>query len=162
MAAPARLGAAGLHRPGPQAPLSLRTRVFRRRATLDCLLAAGADPSWDPELALRAAQISALRRRHTLGDSLERAVWEAHRPPRWDCRAPLNRRAVRSATPELSALALDLRLDAAPAAQGVALATQLLRNPSSPLYAHGGGEALRAAAVIAHQALSQSAAVVQD
>jgi hypothetical protein len=72
----------------------------------------------------------------------------------------LDRRAVRTATPELLALALDLTVEAAPAAQGVALATQIVREPSSPLYSPGGGEALRAAAVIARRALVQSA--VQD
>jgi hypothetical protein len=153
MAAPARLGAAGLHRPDPLAPLSLRARVFLRRGKLDGLLAAGADPSWDPELGLRAAQISTPRNRRVIANSLERAVWEAHRRVRWGCTAPLDRRAVRAAAPELSALALDLTVDAAPAAQGVALATQLLRDPSSPLYLPGEGEALRVGAVIARRAL---------
>ena len=157
MAASASLGAAGLDRSDTQAPLALRARVFRRRATLDCLLAAGADPSWDRELALRAAQIGAPRSRRALAASLQRAVWEAHEPPHWDCRAPLDRRAVRAATPELSALALELTLEAAPAAQGIALATQLLRDPRSPIYAPGGEEALRAAAVIARRALVQPA-----
>ena len=160
MAASARLGAAGLHRPDAPSTLSLRAHVFVRRRTLDALLAAGADPSWDPEMGLRASQISAPRARRALAGSLEQAVWEAHRPPFWDCRAPLDRRAVRTATPELLALALDLTVEAAPAAQGVALATQIVREPSSPLYSPGGGEALRAAAVIARRALVQSA--VQD
>jgi hypothetical protein len=127
--------------------------VFVRRGRLDRLLAAGADPSWDPELGLRARQISAPRRRRALAESLERAVSEAHRPPRWTCAAPLDRRAVRKAAPELSALALDLAAEDAPAAQGVALATQLLRDPDSPLYAPGGGEALRAGASVARMAL---------
>jgi hypothetical protein len=153
MAASARLGAALPHEPDTHAPLSLRARVFVRHGKLDALLAAGADPSWDPELALRARQISAARRRRALAKSIERAVWEAHRPPRWTCAAPLDRRAVRRATPELSALALDLNVEAAPAAQGVALATQLLRDPDSPLYAPGGAEALRVGARVARRAL---------
>ena len=130
--------------------------MLLRRRTFDALLAAGADPSWDPELGLRASQISAPRARRALADSLEQAVREAHRPPSWDCRAPLDRRAVRTATPELLALALDLTVEA-PAAQGVALATQIVRDASSPLYSPGGAEALRAAAVIARRALVQSA-----
>jgi len=153
MAATARMGAAPPRRPDPHAPLSLRARVFIRRGKLDGLLAAGADPSWDPELGLRARQISAPDRRRALAESIERAVWEAHRPPRWSCAAPVDRRAVRRATPELSALALELTLEAAPAAQGVALATQLLRDPDSPLYAPGAGEALRVGAVVARRAL---------
>jgi hypothetical protein len=155
MAASVRLGAARLRRSDPHAPWSLRARVFVRRGKLDRLLAAGADPSWDPELGLRARQITIPRRRRTLAESLERAVWEAHRPPRWTCTAPLDRRAVRKATPELSALALDLTLEAAPAAEGVALATQLLRDPDSPLYAPGRGEALRVGAVVARRALGE-------
>lgn len=153
MAAPARLGAAPPRRPVPHTPLALRARVFIRRGRLDRLLAAGADPSWDPELGLRARQITTPRRRRTLAKSLARAVWEAHRPARWACTAPLDRRAVRKATPELSALALDLTVEAAPAAQGVALATQLLRDPDSPLYAPGGGDALRDGASVARRAL---------
>jgi hypothetical protein len=156
MAAPARRGAARPRRPDPHAPLALRARVFVRCGKLDRLLAAGADPSWDPELGLRARQISTPRRRRTLAKSIERAVWEAHRPSRWTCTAPLDRRAVRKATPELSALALELMAQPAAAAQGVALATQLLRDPDSPLYAPGGGEALRSGAVVACRALREA------
>jgi hypothetical protein len=156
MAASARLGAARLRRPDPHAPWSLRARVFVRRGKLDRLLAAGADPSWDPELGLRARQISAPRRRRALAEGIERAVWEAHRPPRWSCAAPLDRRAVRTATPELGTLALELAIQPAPAAQGVALATQLLRDPDSPLYAPGAGEALRIGAVVACRALREA------
>jgi hypothetical protein len=156
MAAPARLGAASPRRPDPRAPVALRARVFVRRRKLDGLLAAGADPSWDPELGLRARQISAPERRHALAESIERAVWEAHRPPRWSCTAPLDRRAVRTATPELTALALELTIQPAPAPQGIALATQLLRDPESPLYAPGAGEALRVGAVVACRALGEA------
>jgi hypothetical protein len=153
MAAPARLGAAPPRRPDPHTPLALRARVFIRRGKLDGLLAAGADPSWDLELGLRARQISAPRRRRALAKSIERAVWEAHRPSRWTCTVPLDRRAVRRATPELTALAVELTVQAAPAAQGVALTTQLLRDPDSPLYARGGGDALRVGASVARRAL---------
>jgi hypothetical protein len=156
MAAPARLGAAPPRRPDPHPPLSLRARVFIRRGRLDGLLAAGADPSWDMELGLRARQISAPRRRRALAKGIERAVWEAHRPSRWTCAAPLDRRAVRRATPELTALAVELTVQAAPAAQGVALATQLLRDPDSPLYLPGAGEALRVGAVVARRALGEA------
>ena len=127
--------------------------MFLRRGKLDGLLAAGADPAWDPELRLRAAQISARRARRVVASGLEHAVWEAHRPPRWSCAAPLDRRAVRASTAELSALVVALIVEAAPAAEGIALATQLLRDPSSPLYAPGDAKALRFGAVVARQAL---------
>jgi hypothetical protein len=133
--------------------VGMRARVFLRRGRLDALLAAGADPSWDPELGLRAAQLSAPGRRWALAGGLERVVWDARRPPRWDCRAPVDRRAVRAASSELSALAFELAVVTAPSAQGIALASQLLCHPDSPLYATGGGPALRAGAVLAREAL---------
>jgi hypothetical protein len=156
MAESARAGAAPPRRSDPHAPLALRARVRVRRGKLDGLLAAGADPSWDPELGLRAGQISAPRRRRALAKSIERAVWEAHRPPRWSCTAPLDRRAVRTATPDLCALALELTVQPTLRAQGVALATQLLRDPDSPLYAPGAGEALRTGALVARRALGEA------
>ena len=132
---------------------ALRAQVFLRRGMLDRLLAAGGDPGWDETLTLRAAQVTAARRRRTLADSLERAVRDAHRHPRWTCAAPLDREAVRAAAPELCALAEELAENPAPAAQGVALAEQLLRDPGSPLYAPGDEDALRAGAAIAREAL---------
>jgi hypothetical protein len=128
-------------------------RVFARRRALDGLLAAGADPSWDPELELRAKQIGAPRRRRALACGLERAVREAHEPWRWTSAVPPDRGAVRAAGAELRALAHDLAEQPAPAAQGVALAAQLLCDPVSPLYAPGGGEALRDGAEVARGAL---------
>jgi hypothetical protein len=127
--------------------------VFIRRGTLDRLLAAGGDPCWDPELALRAAQVTAVGRRRALAKGLERVVRDAHRPPRWTCAAPLDRRAVRAAAPALRALAAGLTEATAPGPQGVALVDQLLRDPGSPLYAPGDEDALRECARIAGQAL---------
>jgi hypothetical protein len=141
------------------ATLSLRARVLLRRGMLDSLLAAGADPSWDPELGLRAEQISTPRTRRTLAASLERAVSDAQRPPRWTCSAPLARRAIRKAAPELRALAARLIAERAPSPQGVALASQLLRDPGSPLYAPGGEEALRFGARLARRSLGRATRV---
>ena len=138
-------------------PMMLRARVFLRRGMLDRLLAAGAERYWDPELALRAAQVTAPRKRRALSKSLVRAVRDAHRPPRWTCAAPLDREAVRAVGPELRALAAGLVEDAAPAAQGISLAGQLLREPDSPLYAPSDEDALREGVLIAWQALAQSA-----
>ena len=135
----------------------MRIRVFFRRATLDRLLAAGMDPAWDPELRLRAAQITAAKRRCALSASLQAAVRDAHRPPRWSAAVPLARGAVLAAADELRLLAGCLAEPTAPAAQGVALAGQIVRDPCSPLYAPGSPEALRAAARIAHRALDRPA-----
>lgn len=142
-----------MRRPGAHQAVWLRLRVFVRRGTLDRLLAAGMDPAWDPELRLRAAQITTAQRRCALSASLQNAVRAAHRPPRWTAAVPLARSAVREAAPELRLLAECLAGIAAPTPQGVALAAQLVRDPRSPIYAPGNPEALCAAARIAHQAL---------
>jgi hypothetical protein len=148
--------AAGGPRRGPSpAPLALRARVFLRRRTLDRLLAAGADPAWDPELALRAARVSVPRRRRALADSLLRAVRDADRPPRWSCAVPLDRGAVQAAAPELRALAAALLDEAAPRPQAITLAEQLLRDPGSPLYAPSDEDVLRESARIAREALKR-------
>ena len=132
----------------------MRARVFLRRGMLDRLLAAGADPAWDPELGIRAAQIMSVNRRRALAVTLEATVRDAHRPPRWSAAVPLARGAVRAAAYELHLLAGCLAEAAAPAPQGVALAKQLVRDPNSPLFAPGDHHALRAAARIAHRALN--------
>jgi hypothetical protein len=121
---------------------------------LDRLLAAGSDPCWDPELTLRAAQVTAIERRRALAKGLERVVGDAHRPPRWTCSAPVDRRAVRATAPALRALAASLTEAAAVSPQGIALVEQLLRDPGSPLYAPGDEDALRECARIARQALA--------
>jgi hypothetical protein len=125
-----------------------------RRGILDRLLAAGMDPALDPELRLRAAQITEAKRRCALSASLQDAVRATHRPPRWSAAVPLARSAIREAAPELRLLAECLAGIAAPAPQGVALTAQLVRDPSSPLYTPGSPEALTAAARIAHRALN--------
>ncbi len=119
---------------------------------LDRMLAAGGEPHWDPELTLRAAQVTSARRRQALAEGFERVIRDAHRPARWTCAAPLDRSAVRAAAPLLGALAAGLT-DARAAPQGIALADQLLRDPGSPLYAPGDEEALSECARIACNAL---------
>jgi hypothetical protein len=134
--------------------LLLRARVLLWSRRLDRLLAAGVDPSWAPELELRAAQVTSWRRRRHLALSLDAAVSEAHRPPRWSCAAPLDRNAVRAAAPALLALAAGLAADIRPGAQGVELAKQLVTDSSSPLYAPGDEQELREMAQIARHALA--------
>jgi hypothetical protein len=124
-----------------------------RRGVLDRLLAAGADPCWDPELTLRAAQISAPRRRRALEKSLGQAVRDAHRPGRWTCAAPIARSAIRATAPELRALAAEVSREPAPPPQAIALTDQLVRDPGSPLYAPGNEGALRETVRIARSSL---------
>jgi hypothetical protein len=78
---------------------------------------------------------------------------EANRPPRWSCGAPLDRRAVRAAAPTLLALVAALAAEAGPAAQGGALAAQLVSDADSPPYAPGDRDALREIAAIARRSL---------
>lgn len=146
--------AGGPSQSGRRPSLLLRTRVLLRRATLDRLLAAGVDPSWTPELELRAAQVTAWRKRRPLARSLDSAVSDAHHRASWSCKAPLNRPAVRAAAPALLALAADLAADGRPGVQGVELAKQLVTDSRSPLYAPGNEEGLRQMAQIARRALA--------
>lgn len=148
---------AASHRSARSWGVGLRARVFLRRGTLDRLLAAGGDPCWHPELALRASQVTARSQRRALAEGINRAVRDAHRPARWTCAAPLDRRAVRAAAGELRALAACVAEAATPAAQGISLAGQLLRDPCSPMYAPGDEDALREGARIARQALGYEA-----
>ena len=134
------------------ARLLLRARVLLKRHLLDGLLAAGADPSWGPELTLRAAQITDLHSRRALADGFARAVCEAHALPRWSCTAPIDRPAVRRGA-RASRACSQPHAEAPAAAQGVALASQLLRNPCSPLFRPGDEHALRVGAEIARRAL---------
>jgi hypothetical protein len=152
-----RWAPAGTRPPGGHQELRLHARVLLRRGTLDRLLAAGADPAWDPELGIRAAQITAAKRRRALSVTLEAAVRDAHRPPRWSAAVPVARGAVRAAAHELHLLSESLVETAAPTAQGVALAKQLVHDPNSPLYAPGDHHALRAATRIAYRALNRPA-----
>ena len=133
--------------------VALRARVFLHHGTLDSLLAAGADPAWDPELDLRAEQLRRHGTRQALAQGLERALEDAERPPRWTCAAPLDRRAVLAAAPDLRTLAARLTQEAEPAPQGIALTIQLLRDPGSPLYGPGGEDALRFGARLASRTL---------
>jgi hypothetical protein len=133
-----------------QVALGHRARVFLRRGMLDRLLAAGADPSWDPDLTLRAAQLTTPRRRKALAESLVRVARDADRPARWSCAAPLERGAVQEAAADLQALAADVRDEPVP--QAICLAEQLLRDPGSPLYVGGDAEALRRSVRVAREA----------
>jgi hypothetical protein len=157
-----RSAAGGRRPPSPRAPIALRIRVFMRRGVLDRLLAAGADPSWDRELALRAEHLTAPRRRRALEKGLVRAVRDAHGPPRWNCAAPIDRIAVRATTPELRALAASLSREADPVPQGVALAEQLLREPGSPLYAPGEEDALRESVRLTRRALKRDGTASEE
>jgi hypothetical protein len=116
----------------------LRLRLRRRAATLDRMLAEGANPLGDPLLGARAAQLAGRRTRDTLAAAIEQIV----RNPR----APLplirstgrvarsDEQAVRATEADLRALAARLRDPRPVDGRGVALTSVLLHDPHSPLY----------------------------
>ncbi len=136
----------------------LRVRVLMRRESLDCMLEQGADPVTEPELTLRAFQLTRLRHRARLADSLDEVVASAASRRRRSASAPpLARAAVAAARLDLLALAGTLRDEPIVAPGGVVLATRLLTDGSGPLYVECGEGVLRRAAVRALAALHERA-----
>jgi hypothetical protein len=140
--------------PAPHLGL-LRLRVALTGPRLDAELAAGADPVSRDELAMRAGQLTDRQRRVRFARSLRNAV-ESARSPRLPGRGaaiPVNRAAVLAAAPALLALADDLVETPHPNPLGVALAVQLLRDGSGPLYRPWRPEELHGAVERARHAL---------
>ncbi len=135
--------------------IALRVRVLRARGRLDGMLARGADPDSRPELALRAAQLTARRHRAALAGSLEDVVRTADGRRRTrTARPPLAGREVRAARAALLGLALQLRDDGEVHPAGVVLARRLITDGSGPLYIHAQHDALWHAARDAGAALA--------
>jgi hypothetical protein len=123
--------------------LRLRSRVFIHRSALDRALANGTDPSRTPELALRAKQLVAPRRRERLADGVERLITAAAQPPsRLSAAVPLRREEVLDTRPLLLTLAAELRAPGPVRAEGVALTRLLLVDGGSALYEPGEAGAL--------------------
>jgi hypothetical protein len=123
-------------RPARSNSAYLHLSVWFHRRRLDALLVNGADADSDPQLAVRARQITAEAYLRALADSFERLLATAESPPRprASSAVPPARRAVRRARPELLDLCRMLRECAAPQPGGSALAQMLLTDGSSPLY----------------------------
>ncbi len=132
-------------RRGTLSTMHRRLRVATHHDLLDSLLARGADPTNQPALAMRAAQLGSRRHRRTLARSLRRVVEEAG-----VSRPPARATAVVTARAQILAAAGDLlvladRLDSAQPAHttGVAIAQRLLTDAvESPLYVQAGRGAL--------------------
>ena len=123
--------------PGPLARLIARVLP----GSLDRALIAGCDPAGSPHLAARAARLTDLRSRATIGEGLERLLETAEGTRRR--RAVLRRGGdVVANASTLRDLAAVLRGTAPLYARGIAIANQLLTDGTGPAYA-GGGEALR-------------------
>jgi hypothetical protein len=130
-----------------------RLKVVTHRGRLDRELAAGADPSADEALALRAAQLEGPASRAELAMAIERILDAADAPPTFSASAPLNRPAIRATRPALLALARALRGAEPVRAQGVALARRLVVDGAGPLYAPAPANELARAAGAALEAL---------
>jgi hypothetical protein len=112
----------------------LRLRVACHLSRLDADLAAGVSPHRSDEHALRAAQLSAPRRRSRLARGLQRAATFVEDRGREDVGIPVCRSAVAIARPTMLALADDLRRLPDPSPRGIVLVQQLLVDGDGPLY----------------------------
>jgi hypothetical protein len=137
--------------------LWLRIRVWAGSLGLDCQLAEGASPANSPELSLRAQQLSSHRSRHALSGTLMAAVEAARRsPPPTSARSAIAVAEVRAAAEPLQSLAHELVALDDPPIRGVALASFLVCEPTSPLYNRRSPVTLRELAQRARSALRQS------
>jgi hypothetical protein len=140
VAAPSRRLTARAHEPSR---LALRARVLLHAGRLDTALAAGADPSASPELALRASRLTSARHRRALAGRIEEVIRLAEQPgPRLSAAPPLAKRDVRDARAALLDLSQMLRGGEPIAPAGVVLAQRLLSDGAGPLYVHCAEDAL--------------------
>ena len=123
----------------PVKPLLLPLAVRVHRAWLDGQLAEGRRPDSDPELALRARQLTSEEMRHRLSRALLRIVDVANRTPRprRTAAAPLDRSAVLEARALLIQLAQRLDAEDSVNPRGVAMVSRLITDGAGPMYAPG-------------------------
>lgn len=117
--------------------LALRVGVLAHRGSLDRRLAEGAYPESDEALGLRARQLTSIKSRHRLASSLSRAADRVSQPRVYTSAAPLDRRAVAKARPQLIELARRLEDSSPVGVRGVAMIHQLLVDGTSPMYPPG-------------------------
>jgi hypothetical protein len=118
-------------------PGRLADRVLARAlgASLDQRLAAGCSPESTRLLAARAQYIVSLPHRTSLARSWDHVLGVARRGPSLRTPAvPLNVRAILAAEPAIRELRERLAAPLPVTAQGVAAATVLLTNATSPVY----------------------------
>jgi hypothetical protein len=118
-------------------PLRLTDRVLARTrgASLDHQLAAGCPPESTRLLAVRAQDIVALPRRVSLADNWAHLLRAARRAPsRRTPAVPLRAAAILAAEPAIHELRERLTAPLPVGAQGVATASVLLTDPTSPVY----------------------------
>jgi hypothetical protein len=138
----------------PVRPL-LRLRVLLRRGRLDRLIAEGRNPTIDPRLSLRAAQLARPALRAALARSLLNALRSVDNSAtsRFPSpHIPVDAASVRACSPELYDLARALN-DVNPRVRGVAITRVLVTDGGSPLYLNGPADRLRKVLVAARSAL---------
>jgi hypothetical protein len=132
-----------------------RLLTVLRRHRLDQALADGARPNENPELALRSRQVTGRRHRRRVADAVERLLCDAEAPLAGrSAAAPVSRREVLEAEPNLRELAERLTADGHVQPRGVVLAQRLLEDVTSPIYTYEGPGALAHALRVALRALS--------
>ena len=133
----------------------LRLRVFVHRGRLDRLIAEGRDPTTDPQLSLRAAQLGRPALRATLARSLLNAVRSIDKSAisRFPSpHIPVDAASVRACSPELDDVARALT-DVTAGVRGVAITRVLITDGASPLYVSGPADRLRKVLAEARSAL---------
>jgi hypothetical protein len=123
----------------PTGDIRLRLKVWRRRGKLDAELAEGRHAAGDPELGLRARQLTRSTTRVGLARTLRNLLDAAEEPPdTWsfgDPRPPLRRDAVLAAHDELTELAERLAAPGDVPPQAAALTSLMVWDSASPVYA---------------------------
>jgi hypothetical protein len=114
-----------------------------RASALDHELAAGASPESTVPLAVHAGRLCKPAQRLLLARSLTRIVAASDAPMRSRLKAPVCRRAVQLARPELAALAGRLGASGPVDVHGVARVRTLLADGTGPLYQPAPPERLR-------------------
>ena len=109
-----------------------RLRARLRARALDRALAAGKPSEAAPAVALRARRLTELSKRTELARTLSQLVNRARQAPA--SQVPLARRAVLSASGELSELATELVAPGPVGAGGVAQVQLLISDGTGPLY----------------------------
>ena len=144
-----------LGQPLVSGPVRLIDRMRARAlgASLDRQLAAGCSPEATPLLAARAQRIVALPRRAGLAQSWNHLLRVARRARSRRTQAmPLRSAAILAAEPAIYELIARLTAPLPVGAQGVATATVLLTDPTSPVYSRRGPRTLDD---LLHTAISQ-------
>lgn len=119
----------------------LRARLFT--TGFDNALAAGADPIFDPALALRTERLTSPRTRRQLAAGLHDVIARSERPPRVSAAAPVARQSVLINRDLIAQVAARLESERPLNAGGIAAINLLLTDGTSPLWVRSDPAVLR-------------------